>query len=270
MSDDPADGWGEPVPADEVMDNLAGNLQSMDDVKALEIFEHLLVNSPASEDEEGAHSISYLTLSKKFLEIHRESKQIESTYEQYYEQIDAEDMPPQAHPKRMEAMTVKKAKKKDLAEDLVLFYSLAQEVIVELSTRLTEDRIQGSDPFDFVSERTSSKFAPEIKSTIQNNDDAEKIADELLSQPQREKYLYYTDKIGKDVHDDLVHIRSNLRNQLIHNVRERQTLDSFNDTERDMVKCVGAINQLSLLADDEVAIEVTDADDGDHIVTENQ
>lgn len=270
MSDDPPPGWGEPVPADEVMDNLAENLQSMDDVQALELFEHLLVNSPASEDEEGVHSISYLTLSKKFLEIHRESRRIESTYEQYFEQVDAEDMPPEAHPKRMEAMTVKKAKKKDLAEDLVLFYSLAQEVIVELSTRLTEDRIQGSDPLDFVSERISSNFAPEIKSTIQDNDDAEKIADELLSQPQREKYLYYIDELGKTVHDDLVHIRSNLRNQLIHSVRERQTLDSFNDIERDMVKCVGAINRLSLLADDEVAIEVTKADDGDYIVTENQ
>ena len=268
MSDDPPPGWGEPAPADEVMDNLAENLQSMDDVQALELFEHLLVNSPASEDEEGAHSISYLTLSKKFLEIHRESKQIESLYKQYFEQIDADDMPPKAHPKRMEAMTVKKAKKKDLAEDLVLFYSLAQEVIVELSTRLTEDRIQDSDPLDFVGERTSSNFAPEIKSTIQDNDDAEKIADELLSQPQREKYLYYTDEIGKTVHDDLVHIRSNLRNQLIHNVRERQTLDSFNDIEGDMVKCVGAINQLSLLADDEVAIEVTKADDSGYIITE--
>jgi hypothetical protein len=36
------------------------------------------------------------------------------------------------------------------------------------------------------------------------------------------------------------------------------------------VKCVGAINRLSLLADDEVAIEVTKADDGEHIITENQ
>lgn len=121
-----------------------------------------------------------------------------------------------------------------------------------------------------MSERISSNFAPEIKSTIQDNDDAEKIADELLSQPQREKYLYYIDELGKTVHDDLVHIRSNLRNQLIHSVRERQTLDSFNDIEGDMVKCVGAINRLSLLADDEVAIEVKKADDGDHIVTENQ
>lgn len=270
MPDDLPDGWGEPVPAGEVVDDLAENLQSMDNVQALELFEHLLVNSPASEDEEGAHSISYLTLSKKFIQIHEESKKIESLYEQYFEQIDAEGMPSEAHPKRMEAMTVKKAKKKDLAEDLMLFYSLAQEVIVELSTRLTEDRIQGSDPLDFVNDRTSSNFSPEIKSTIQDNEDAEKIADELLSQPQREKYLYYTGKVGKTVHDDLVHIRSNLRNQLIHNVRERQTLDSFNDIEGDMVKCVGAINQLSLLADDEVAIEVTKADDGDHIVTENQ
>lgn len=270
MSDEPPPGWGDPVPADEVMDNLSENLQLMDDVQALELFEHLLVNSPVSEDEEGAHSISYLTLSKKFLEIHRESKRIENTYEQYFEQIDAEDMPPKAHPKRMEAMTVRKAKKKDLAEDLVLFYSLAQEIIAELSTRLTKDRIQSSAPHNFVSERTSPKFTPEIKSTIQDNEDAEKITDELLSQPQREKYLYYTDEIGKTVHDDLVHIRSNLRNQLIHNVRERQTLDSFNDIEGDMVKCVGAINQLSLLADDEVAIEVTKADDGDYIITENK
>jgi len=268
MSDDPPPGWGEPVPADEVMDNLAENLQSTDDVQALELFEHLLVNSPASEDEEGVHSISYLTLSKKFLEIHRVSKRIESTYEQYFDQIDAEDMPPKAHPKRMEAITVKKAKKKNLAEDLVLFYSLAQEVIVELSKKLTETRIQGSDFLDFVSERTSSNYAPEIKSTIQDNDDAEKIADELLSQPQREKYMYYTDEIGETVHSDLVHIRRNLRNQLIHNVRERQTLDSFNNIEEDLVKCVGAINRLSLLAEDEVAIQVTKVDDGDHIVTE--
>jgi len=270
MSEDPPPGWGEPVPVDEVMDNLAENLQSMDDVQALELLEHLLVNSSASEAEKEVHSISYLTLSKKFLKINRESKQIEQTYEQYFEQIDAEDVPPKAHPKRMKAMTVKKAKKKDLAEDLVLFYSLAQEVIVELSTRLTEDRIQGSDPVEFVSGRTSSNFAPEIENTIQDNDDAEKIADELLSQPQREKYLYYTDEIGETVHSDLVHIRRNLRNQLIHNVRERQTLDSFNDIEGDMVKCVGAINQLSLLADDEVAIEVTKADNGDYIITENQ
>lgn len=267
MSEDPPPGWGEPVPADEVMDNFVENLQSMDDVQALELFEHLLVNCPASEDEKGAHSISYLTLSKKFLEIHKESKQIESTYEQYFQQIDAEDMPPEAHPKRMEAMTVKKAKKKDLAEDLVLFYSLAQEVIVNLSKQVTENRIQGSDPLDFERERTSSNFAPEIRGTIQDNDDAEKIADELLSQPQREKYLYYTDEIGKTIHDDLVHVRSNLRNQLIHNVHERQTLDSFNDIEGDLVKCVGAINRLSLLVDNEVAIEVKTADDGDYIIT---
>jgi hypothetical protein len=267
MADDPPPGWGEPVPANEVMDNFVENLQSMDDVQALELFEHLLINSPASEDEEGAHSISYLTLSKKFLEIHRESKRIESTYEQYFEQIGAEDMPPEAHPKRLEAMTVKKAKKKDLAEDLVLFYSLAQEVILELSKKLTEDRIQGSDPLDFVSERASLNHTPEIKIIIRDNDDTEKIANELLSQPQREKYLYYTDEIGKIVHDDIVHIRSNLRNQLIHDVRERHSLDSFNDIESELVKCVGAINRLSLLADDEVAIEVTKADDGDYLIT---
>jgi hypothetical protein len=184
VNEDPPS-WSEPVPADEVTDNLAKNIKSMDDVQALELFEHLLVNSPASEDKEGAYSISYLTLSKKFLEIHKESKEIESTYKQYFEQIDAEDMPPKAHPKRMEAMTIKKAKKKDLAEDLVLFYSLAQEVIVQLSKKLTEDRIQDSDPLDFVSERSSSNYAPEIRNIIQENVDAEKIANELLSQPQR-------------------------------------------------------------------------------------
>jgi len=270
MSEDPPPGWGEPVPADEVMDNFVENLQSMDDVQALELFEHLLVNSPASEDEEGAHSISYLTLSKKFLEIQRESKQIESTYELYFEQVDAEDMPPEAHPKRMGAMTVKKAKRKDLGEDLVLFYSLAQEVIVNLSKKLTENRIRGSNPLDFETQRTSSNFAPEIRRTIQDNDDAVKVADELLSQPQREKYLYYTDEIGKTIHDDLVHIRRNLRNQLIHNIHERQTLDSFNDIEGDLVKCVGAINRLSLLVDNDVAIEVQKADDGDYIITDTE
>ena len=270
MSEDPPPGWGDPVPADEVMDNFFENLQSMDDVQALEVFEHLLVNSPVSDDEEGAYSISYLTLSKKFIEIQRESKQIENTYEQYFGQIDAEDMPPEAHPKRMEAMTVKKAKRKDLGEDLVLFYSLAQEVIVNLCKKLTENRIQGSDPLDFEIERTSSEFASEIKGTIQDNDDAGKIADELLSQPQREKYLYYTDEIGKTVHDDLVHIRRNLRNQLIHNIHERQTLDSFNDIEGDLVKCVGAVNRISLLVDNDVAIEVQRADNGDYIITDTE
>lgn len=81
----------------------------------------------------------------------------------------------------MEAMTVKKAKRKDLGEDLVLFYSLAQEIIVNLSKRLTENRIQGSDPLNFEIQRTSSNFAHEIKGTIQDNGDAGKIADELLS-----------------------------------------------------------------------------------------
>lgn len=38
------------------------------------VISYLSTGSPASDDEEGAHSISYLTLSKKFLEIHRESK----------------------------------------------------------------------------------------------------------------------------------------------------------------------------------------------------
>lgn len=270
MSEDPPPGWGEPVPADEVLDNFVENLQSMDDVQALELFEHLLVNSPASEAEEGAHSISYLTLSKKFLEIQRESKEIASTYELYFEQVDAEDMPPEAHPKRMEAMTVEKAKRKDLGEDLVLFYSLAQEVIANLSKRLTEDGIQSSNPLDFETQRASSNFAPEIRRTIQDNDDAGKVADELLSQPQREKYLYYTDEIGKTIHDDLVHIRRNLRNQLIHNIHERQTLDSFNDIEGDLVKCVGAINRLSLLVDNDVAIKVQKADDGDYIITDTE
>jgi hypothetical protein len=33
MSVDPPLGWGEPVPEDEMMDNLAENLQSTDDVQ---------------------------------------------------------------------------------------------------------------------------------------------------------------------------------------------------------------------------------------------
>lgn len=269
MNDKRPEGFGDPVPADEVIDNLSENLEQIDDVDALNMMENLLSTSPILDENDGAYRISYLTLARKFLEITRNIRDIDEFYESYFSQIDADNMSPEAHPKRLEAMTSKGAKQIELSDDLIIFYSLAQEVITYLSIKLCRMQIDSTNRLKFDNSIVSEKWERRLKSDITSENDPREIADSHLSQPEREKYLWYRGVINKEVHNDMVHARSNLRNKLIHNVKSRKSLEQFGDYESELRKCVGAINTLSMLADDEIAIQVRRADSDTPMITDS-
>ncbi|MDS0473789.1 hypothetical protein [Natrinema sp. 1APR25-10V2] len=248
--------------AEEVFNELNQQFQEIDDVDALEIQRNLLSNSPVVEDDEGKYTVAHLTLAQKFLEITRGEKQIERWWDEYADQLDPDDFPDHAHPQRLAAMGRKTEKRKELADDIILLFSLGQEVIDQHMVQLCITELSSSAPSDLDQERTMEngdikEHASDLKDEITQNTDTEKIAREKFSRIQREKYLYYRGVIDKTLHDRLQDIRTNIRNSLIHNVDDRHTLDPVKNIERDCRDCIGVINRLSRIEQDEIAIPVS-------------